>query len=199
MISSTQKTVVGIAKARALTIVAFTVEVPPRQTVKTESPETSARSVIPGKTMEASHSESEAMTEQAERALSGGKSYPLYSKRLNASHLQLLAGALGLPTTASPDETRQNLMIDGRLADMEREPQNVQVVVQETEVCGTEVRLLLLGESGVFRETESYLEPVEPRVLNRMRDSRLRKLGVSLRRCKERLATLLQHEKGEFF
>ncbi len=61
-------------------------------------------------------------------ALPEGLVYPLNSKRLPSRHLHKLAEELGLPSKASADETLQ--MIEGALVDMNREPQNVQVIVQ---------------------------------------------------------------------
>ncbi len=65
---------------------------------------------------------------------------PLNSRRLNASHLQLVTQALDLPTDLCSDELRQ--LIDGKLTDMEHEPMNVQVVLQER--TRTELLVLLV-------------------------------------------------------
>ena len=77
-----------------------------------------------------------------------GRWLPLNSRRLTTSHLQLLAETMGLPTALSTEELRQ--LIDGKLADMEHDPRNVQVVVQE--VARTELGLLLVDETGVFQK-----------------------------------------------
>lgn len=55
---------------------------------------------------------------------------PLNSKRLTKKLMKQLAVALEVPTSATPDDLRQ--LISGRLEEMEREPMNVQVLVQET-------------------------------------------------------------------
>ena len=81
---------------------------------------------------------------------------PLNLKRLTAAHVQQLARTLGLPTMASPDNIRQ--MIDGKLAEIGREPPNVQVVVQR-EVEGDRAYLYLQDASGVFLESEPDPEP----------------------------------------
>ena len=85
-----------------------------------------------------------------------GRPLPLNSKRLTAAHVQQLARTLGLPTTASPDDIRR--MIDGKLAEIGREPPNVQVVVQR-EVKGDRAYLYLQDASGVFLESEPDPEP----------------------------------------
>ena len=85
-----------------------------------------------------------------------GRPLPLNSKRLTAAHVQQLARTLGLPTTASPDNIRQ--MIDGKLAEIGREPPNFQVVVQR-EVEGDRAYLYLQDASGVFLESEPDPEP----------------------------------------
>lgn len=63
--------------------------------------------------------------------------------------MKLLAVALEVPTSATPDDLRQ--LISGRLEEMEREPMNVQVFVQETP-CGS--YLSLQDMDGVFVQLE---------------------------------------------
>ena len=58
-----------------------------------------------------------------------GNVHPLNSRKLKVKHLRLLAETLELPTAASADEVRQ--MVEGTLKEREREPENVQVVVEE--------------------------------------------------------------------
>ena len=79
-----------------------------------------------------------------------GKSLPLRSRRLTAVHLRKLAKALGVPVSATIEDLR--LMIDGKLAAMDKEPQNVQVVIADTEEGGVEC-LVLQDETGVFLRT----------------------------------------------
>ena len=79
-----------------------------------------------------------------------GKSLPLRSRRLIAVHLRKLAKALGIPVSTMIEDLR--LMIDGKLAAMDKEPQNVQVVITDTEERGVEC-LVLQDETGVFLRT----------------------------------------------
>lgn len=53
--------------------------------------------------------------------------FPLNSRRLTGPYLKAIARAIGLPSSGAPDETR--VMIDGKLAEMGRDPRNVQVIV----------------------------------------------------------------------
>ena len=63
--------------------------------------------------------------------LADAKRYPLNSKQLAAANLQCITETLSLPKSmiSSSDELHQ--IIDDKLADLDREPQNVQVAVQE--------------------------------------------------------------------
>ena len=79
-----------------------------------------------------------------------GKSLPLRSRRLTAVQLRKLAKALGVPMSATIEDLR--LMIDGKLAEMDKEPQNVQVVIDDAEEGGVEC-LGLQDETGVFLRT----------------------------------------------
>ena len=79
-----------------------------------------------------------------------GKSLPLRSRRLTAVHLRRLAKALGVPVSATIEDLR--LMIDGKLAEMDKEPQNVQVVIADTVEGGVECQVLQ-DETGVFLRT----------------------------------------------
>ena len=58
----------------------------------------------------------------------GARPMPLNSRRVTRPVLGSLAAELGLPTTASNEDLRQ--MIDGKLADMGRQPRDVLVVVE---------------------------------------------------------------------
>ncbi len=71
---------------------------------------------------------------------------PLNSRRITSEYLKVIANTLGLPTSMSAEELRQQ--IDGKLLDMEHEPRSIQVVKQEA--FKTELHLLLVDESGVF-------------------------------------------------
>ena len=72
------------------------------------------------------------------------KPLPLNSKRLKVLHVKQIAASMTLPTTGSADEIRQ--MIEGRLADMGRNPRHVQVLVPEDESA----HLQLQDADGVF-------------------------------------------------
>lgn len=75
--------------------------------------------------------------------------FPLNSKRLTVAYLTQLAAALQLPTKASATDLLQ--IIEGKLREMEYEPQNVQVVVKEADV-GESAHLQLQDVKGVFLE-----------------------------------------------
>ena len=59
------------------------------------------------------------------------KMLPLTSKRLTAVHLRRLAQVLEIPASAMIEDTR--LMIDGKLTEIGKEPQNVQVIIADPE------------------------------------------------------------------
>ena len=73
-----------------------------------------------------------------------GRTYPLNSKRPVFGQLQALAKKLAveLPSGVSTEETRK--LIEGRLLELEPEPQNVQVVV------GGDERIFLIDGEGVI-------------------------------------------------
>ncbi len=111
----------------------------------------------------------------------------LNSGRLNASHLQLVAQALDLPTGLCSDELRQ--IIDGKLTDMEHEPINVQVVRTRTELQV----LLVVDKTGTFLKCGPLLLDVAGQV---------EELGEAKRQLEEvcqRNAELemLLHRRGE--
>ena len=56
-----------------------------------------------------------------------GQALSLNSKRLTSMHFKCLAQALDVPTTAASADIAQ--MVSGKLLELEREPQNVQVLV----------------------------------------------------------------------
>ena len=62
-------------------------------------------------------------------AVVGGKVYPLNSKRLKLRHIQHLASALNLSTTATRSDLE--VMIDGKLAETSHDTTSVQVVIAE--------------------------------------------------------------------
>ena len=82
---------------------------------------------------------------------------PLNSKRLTSVYVQTIARALELPTKGSVAETRQ--LIEGKLTHDDREPWNVQVVLQECE-DGREL-VSLIDANGCFLGPETVLDPRE--------------------------------------
>ncbi len=81
-----------------------------------------------------------------EEDLPHGRVLSLNSRRLKAAHLRALAEQLDLPTSASTDETRQ--LVEGKLEGLNKEPRNVQVIIQEVDDGSTS--LYLTDEDGVF-------------------------------------------------
>ena len=77
---------------------------------------------------------------------------PLSSRRLTSPNLKALA-TMGIPTAASVDDLR--LMIGGKLQEMDKEQQNVEVVLEES--AGSEQKMTLRDEGGVFLEV--HCEP----------------------------------------
>ena len=71
--------------------------------------------------------------------------FPLFSKRLQLHHIQLIARGLSLPTAASAGDL--SVMISGRLHENNRDPSNTQVVITQSEK-GEE--LSLQDMDGVF-------------------------------------------------
>ena len=80
---------------------------------------------------------------------------PLNSKRLMAAHLRRLATAVGVPTTAAGDEVRT--MVEGKMAELGREPKNVQVVLGATPLDA----FSLLDADGPFLTVEAEEEAPE--------------------------------------
>ena len=81
-----------------------------------------------------------------------GRLLPLNSKRITSTFIRVLAKGLGLPTEASAEDLRR--MIEGKLTEEDREPRNVQVLIQDTEGGGA-TRLLLQDENGIFLTLEN--------------------------------------------
>ena len=78
-----------------------------------------------------------------------GRTLPLKSKRLTGSMVQQIAKSMGLPTSASLEDTRQ--ILEGKIGEMEREPRNVQVVLQDVEGG---MHITLQDADGIFLEIE---------------------------------------------
>ena len=77
--------------------------------------------------------------------------YPLNSKRIKLAQLRQLAQALELPVTASGANLQ--IMVEERLRELERVPENVQLVIEE--IPGGSENLQLQDERGIFLETTS--------------------------------------------
>ena len=78
----------------------------------------------------------------------------LNSKRLTAGQLRRLAMALEVPSSGGPVDTR--LIIEGKLAEMGRQPQNVQVVLEGTSPTAG---LSLRDETGTFVTVDPEVPP----------------------------------------
>ena len=79
--------------------------------------------------------------------------FPLNSRRLTCFYRRSIAKAIGLPTAGTAEETR--VIIEGRLTEMEQDPQNVQVVVRSSPHGET---LSLRDVDGTFVDTTVALE-----------------------------------------
>ena len=87
------------------------------------------------------------------------KVYPLSSRRLTLPHLKTLATALGIPTAAAAEDIR--LMIGGKLLDMDKEQQNVEVVrVDPPPESSGGGSIGLRDEQGIFIEVDCVLATV---------------------------------------
>ena len=73
------------------------------------------------------------------------KTFPLNSRRLTASVVSRIAKELGLEISASLEDTRQ--VVSGKITEMGRQPQNVQVDLVES---GSGVVITLRDDEGVF-------------------------------------------------
>ena len=82
----------------------------------------------------------------------GGIAYPLNSKRFKLRHIQHLARALNLPTSATRGDLE--VMISGRLAETNRDTTNIQVIVTQGEEGE---QLSLRDMEGIFLVTPPIL------------------------------------------
>ena len=92
--------------------------------------------------------QSDASSEQDEtdtECVPKGPAYSLNSRHLTIAHLQRIVDSLGLPTNGSAAVTRQ--LMEGKLMEMGREPQNIQVVVQGMDENSV---LYLINEDGII-------------------------------------------------
>ena len=79
-----------------------------------------------------------------------GDIFPLNSRRIKGCWIQRIAEALELPGRASLEETRQ--IIEGKLMELQYQPQNVQVIVQGK---NDGAAMFLVNETGVIKCIES--------------------------------------------
>lgn len=107
----------------------------------TEDPPTGQESEEDARSCASSPEHSEDEAEWAPK----GQTYPLNSKRVKVGHLQRIAGSLGLPATGTAAVTRQ--LIEGKLIELDREPRNAQVVVEDTSENSS---IFLIDESGII-------------------------------------------------
>ena len=77
--------------------------------------------------------------------------YPLVSKRISLAQLRQLAQALGLPSAGNSSDLQ--VIVEGKLREMERDPSGVQLVLEED--VGGGQQAILLEESGPFLEIVS--------------------------------------------
>ena len=114
------------------------------------SPAMAEKAVRDRRAKTSSHSESsdDVLEEGMEGGVPEGRTLPLSSLRLTLAYLRRIADSLGLPGRS----TKADLLaaIKAELSQM-REPQNVQVIIQEREAG---VQLYLIDEQGVFLEVE---------------------------------------------
>ena len=111
----------------------------------------------------------------------------LNSKRLTAPRLRLLAGALGAPSAASPEDLRA--IIEGKLTDDGRDPLRIQVVLRTVEQG---VHMTLQDEMDVFMEIEPptvYVHPPDGSSV-RERDERDSEEPTAMRELREEVERL---------
>ena len=85
------------------------------------------------------------------------KPFPMNSKRLTGPYLRCIAKAMELPMSGATDETR--VMIDGKLAEMGRNPRDVQVIVR-TDTDGQDT-VCLRDAGGMFVDAGTLEEGLE--------------------------------------
>ena len=85
---------------------------------------------------------------------------PMNSVRLKGTYVQRIARSLDLPTGRSNAKTRQ--LIKGKLIAMDREPQNVQVLLEPPDTEAGEEKISLMDIYGVFLEVSGTDLEEEP-------------------------------------
>ena len=117
---------------------------------------------------------------------------PLNSKRLMITMLKQLAGALGLPRSASANELRQ--LISGQLEGMDKEPMQVQVVLQKTE---TGVHITLCDVEGVFLEVrQPAVEESDQVCAEHDEDKEDAEAGKEIETMREEIETLQEEKRS---
>ena len=92
--------------------------------------------------------------ENTETTVPEGTTYHLNSKRLKTRQLKRIAAALGITESASAEDTRT--IIEGKLREMDTDPSEVQVIIQEGDKDnGT---LFLMNNEGVILTVEAPIE-----------------------------------------
>ena len=123
-----------------------------------------------------------------------GQLFSLNSARLKRARLKLTAEALGLPTGAEAEETRQ--LIEGHIISINREPGLVQVIVQERRRVTQSLRLYLVDQAGVFAEAHTQCEDFQDTPQSATVTSELEKLCEQLEKANCELERL-QHQLHE--
>ena len=93
-----------------------------------------------------------------------GLPIPFGSKKMKTEWLRKITTELEVPSTAPVTELR--LMLEGKLTEMEKQPQNVQAVIAHTEEEGGASMLSLQDENGSFLEILLEVEGPEDRELS---------------------------------
>ena len=90
-----------------------------------------------------------------DRAIPRGRTFTVNSRRLPVHILHSIVGMLEVPAKASSDELRQ--LIEGQLAEIGKDPGNVQIIVEEKEA---DLVVSLVDETGVFKHTTRSCEEI---------------------------------------
>ena len=104
------------------------------------------------------HDSHDEVVPDSEELLPEGTTYSLHSKKLKTKQLQRIAGALGLARDVPAAQTRK--LIEGKLVEMDRQPSNVQVIIQGTDGDGN---MYLVDETGIIKSIKGALKHVSDR------------------------------------
>ena len=119
---------------------------------------------------------------EGEETLPEGTTYSIYLKRLRTRYLQRIAGALGLAEDVSAIQTRK--LLEEKLREMEREPCNVQVIVQGTNDDGN---IFLVDETGIIKSVKGAVMHVSEHAQS---DTGVRPESKDIRQLRSRIETL---------